>query len=53
MGNLEVGIDVPGTVCDMHGLRDEAGASKHLRLDGSEVSQDAVRQLVRVGAANG
>jgi hypothetical protein len=29
-GGPEVGVDVPGTVCDGNGLRDEAGASRHL-----------------------
>ncbi len=30
-GNPKVGIDGPATVCDGHGLQDEAGASRHLR----------------------
>ncbi len=29
-GGPKVAIDGPGTVCDGHGLRDEAGASGHL-----------------------
>ena len=29
-GGPQVGVDGPGTVCDGHGLRDEAGASRHL-----------------------
>ncbi len=29
-GGPEVGVDVPGTVCDGHGLPDEAGASRYL-----------------------
>jgi hypothetical protein len=31
-GDLEVGIEGAGTVCDGHGLRDEAGASRHLPM---------------------
>ena len=30
-GSPEVGVDGPGTMCDGHGLPDEAGASRHLR----------------------
>ena len=36
-------------MCDGHGLRDEAEASRYLPMEGSERSQDAVRELVRLG----
>jgi len=45
----EVGVDGSGTVCDWHGLRDEAGASRYLPMEGCGRSQEAVRELVRVG----
>ncbi len=48
-GNPEVGVDGSGTVCNGHGLRDEAGASRHLSMEGCGRSQEAVRELVRVG----
>ena len=44
-----MGVDGSGTVCDGHGLRDEAGASRYLPIDGCGRSQKAVRELVRVG----
>jgi len=44
-----VGVDGSGTVCDGHGLRDEAGASRYLPMEGCGRSQEAVRELVRVG----
>ncbi len=47
--NPEVGVDSSGTVCDGHGLRDEAGASRYLPMEGCGRSQEAVRELVRVG----
>ena len=46
-----MGVDGSGTVCDGHGLRDEAGASRHLPMEGCGRSQEAVRELVRVGQA--
>ena len=48
-GGPEVGVDGSGTVCDWHGLRDEAGASRYLPMEGCGRSQEAVRELVRVG----
>ena len=48
-GGPEVGVDGLGTVRDGHGLRDEAGASRHLRMEGRRGRQDTVRQLVPVG----
>ncbi len=45
------GIDGPGTVCDGNFQRDEAGISRHLRMDGHRGRQETVRQLVRVGAS--
>ena len=48
-GNPEVGVDGCGTVRDGYGLRDEAGASRHLSMEGCGRSQEAVRELVRVG----
>ena len=44
-----MGVDGSGTVCDWHGLRDEAGASRSLPMEGCGRSQEAVRELVRVG----
>ncbi len=49
-GSPEVGVDGLGTVCDGHGLRDEAGASRHLRAEGCRGGQETVPKLVRVGA---
>jgi hypothetical protein len=49
-GNLVVGVDGPGTVRDGHGLRDEAGASRHLRAKGCRGGQEPVPRLVRLGA---
>ncbi len=51
-GNPEVGVDGPGTVCDGHSLRDEAGASRHLRAEGCRGGQEAVPKRVRLGACN-
>ena len=51
-GNPEVGVDGPGTVCDRHGLRDEVGASRHLRAEGRRGGQEAVPKLVRLGAGD-
>ena len=51
-GNPEVGVDGPGTVCDGHGLRDEAGASRDLRAEGCRGGQEAVPKLVRLGAGD-
>ncbi len=48
--SLESGIDGPRTVCAGHGQTDEAGASRHLRMDGRWGRQDTVLQLVRMGA---
>ena len=48
-GNPEVGVDGSGTVCNGHSLRDEAGASRYLPMEGCGRSQEAVRELVRVG----
>ena len=48
-GDPQVGVDVPGTVRDGHGLRDEAGASRYLPMERCGRSQEAVRELVRVG----
>ena len=33
-GSSKVGGNGLGTVCDGHGLRDEADASRHLRMEG-------------------
>ncbi len=33
-GDSQVEIDVPGTVRDGYGLRDEAGVSNHLLIEG-------------------
>ncbi len=49
-GNPEMGVDGPGTVCDRHGLRDKAGASRHLRAEGRRGGQEAVPELVSLGA---
>ena len=51
-GNPEVGVDGSGTVCNGHGLRDEAGASRYLPMEGCGRSQEAVRELVRVGPSD-
>ena len=51
-GGPEVGVDGSGTVCDWHGLRDEAGASRYLPMEGCGRSQKAVRELVRVGPSD-
>ncbi len=51
-GNPEVGVDGPGTVCDGHGLRDEAGASRDLRAEGCRGGQEAVPKRVRLGAGD-
>ena len=51
-GNPEVGVDGSGTVCNGHGLRDEAGASRYLPMEGCGRSQEAVRKLVRVGPSD-
>ena len=48
-GGPEVGIDGSGTVCDWHGLRNEAGASRYLPMEGCGRGQEAVWGLVRVG----
>ena len=49
-GSPEVGVDGPGTVRNGHGLRVEAGASRHLRVEGCRGCQEAVPKLVRLGA---
>ncbi len=49
-GSPKVGVDGTGTVSDAHGLRNEAGASRHLRMEGSWDRQETVRQRVRVCA---
>ncbi len=49
-GGREVGVDGSGTVCDGHGLQDEAGASRYLSIEGCGKSQEAVRKPVRVGS---
>ncbi len=51
-GNPEVGVDGLGTVCDGPGLRDEAGASRHLRAEGCRGGQETVSKLVRLGAGD-
>ena len=51
-GSQKVGVDGHGTVGDVHSLRDEAGASRHLPMEGCGRSQEAVRELVRVGAGD-
>ncbi len=51
-GNPEVGVDGPGTVCDRPRLRDEAGASRHLRAEGCRGGQETVSKLVRLGAGD-
>ncbi len=48
-GDPQVGVDGPGTVRDGHGLRDEAGASRHLPMEGRRGRQETVRDLVRLG----
>ncbi len=48
-GGSEVGVDGSGTVCDRHGLPDEASASRYLPMEGCGRSKEAVRELVRVG----
>ena len=49
-GSPEVGVDGPGTMCDGHGLPDEAGALRHLQMEGCRRGQEAVPKLVRLGA---
>jgi hypothetical protein len=49
-GSSEVAIDVPGAVCDVHRLQDEAGASRHLRMEGCRRHQETVWERVCVGA---
>ena len=51
-GGPEVGVDGSGTVCNGHGLRDEAGALRYLPMEGCGRSQEAVRELVRVGPSD-
>jgi len=51
-GSPKVGVDGPGTMCDGHGLRDEAGASRYLRTKGCRGGQEAVPKLVRLGAGD-
>jgi hypothetical protein len=51
-GSPQVGVDGPGTVCDGHGLRDEAGAARHPRAEGRRGGQEAVPKLVRLGAGD-
>ena len=51
-GSPEVRVDGPGTMCDGHGLPDEAGASRHLRAEGCGGGQEAVPKLVCLGACN-
>jgi hypothetical protein len=47
-----VGGHGPGTVCDRHGLKDEARTSNHRPMEGCGSSLEAGRQLMRVGAGN-
>jgi hypothetical protein len=49
-GDREIGVDGLGTVCDGHGLQDEAGASRHIRADGCRGCQEAVPKMVHLGA---
>ena len=49
-GDPQVGVDGSGTVCDGHGLRDEAGASRHLPIEGCGRSLKAVPEMVGLGA---
>ena len=49
-GSPEVGVDGPGTMCDGHGLPDEAGASRPLPAEGCRGGQEAVPKLVCLGA---
>ncbi len=51
-GSPKIGVDGPGTMCDWHGLPDEAGASRHLRAEGCRGGQEAVPKLVCLGARN-
>ena len=51
-GSPEVAVDGPETVSDGHGLRDEAGAPRHLRRGGCRGGQEAVPKLVRPGASD-
>ncbi len=44
-----MGVDVPGTVRDGYSLRDEAGASKNISVEGRRGRQENVRELVRLG----
>ncbi len=39
-------------MCDGHGLRDEAGASRHLRAEEYRGGQETVPKLVRLGAGD-
>jgi hypothetical protein len=48
-GDPQVGVDGPGTICARHRLRGEAGASRHLTMDGCGGRQEIVRELVRLG----
>lgn len=51
-GSPEVGYDGPGTVRDGHGLRDEAGASRPLGIEGYRRDQGVVPKLLRLGASD-
>jgi len=44
-------FDGSGTARTWHGLRDEVGASGHLRAKGCPGSQEAVLKLVQLGAS--
>ena len=39
------------TVCDRHGLRDEAGALRHLQAEGCRGGEEALLKLVRVATS--
>ncbi len=51
-GDPQVGVDVPGTVRDGYGIRDEAGVSRHLSMEGRRGRQETARELVLVGLGN-
>jgi hypothetical protein len=47
-----MGVDGPGRVCDGHGLQDEAGASRHLRIEGCRRGLEAILKLLCLDACN-
>jgi hypothetical protein len=49
-GSPEVGVDDPRTVCEEHGLRVQAGASKHQRTEGCRRDNEAFPNLLCFGA---